>query len=184
MPLDGDPTRDLFHMRHALRLARRAAARGEVPVAAVAVLGERVIAAASNRVERAQGATEHAEMVVLRLASRRVGSWRLSGVTVFVTLEPCPMCAGALLLSRVDRVVYGADDPRKGAFRSAYEVLGSEAGNHHPLVTAGLLAPASSALLQRFFKDIRERPQGKSNCTPSRFADHQAVSSAGEVQGV
>lgn len=142
-------------MRHALRLARHAAARGEVPVGAVAVLDGRVIAAASNRVERTKSAADHAEMVVLRVASNRLGSWRLSGVTVFVTLEPCPMCAGALLLARVKRVVYGADDPRKGAFRSAYDVLGNRAGNHHPVVTPGLLGPDSTALLQRFFQSLR-----------------------------
>src|SRR5690349_13604390 len=102
-------------MRRALRVARAAARRGEVPIGAVAVRDHQVIAAASNRIEQRGDATAHAEMLVLRAAARVLGGWRLSGVTVAVTLEPCPMCAGAMLLSRIDRCVYGATDPRKGA---------------------------------------------------------------------
>ena len=145
-------------MRHALSLARGAARRGEVPVGCVAVRAGEVVAAASNRVERGSSALLHAEMVALAQAVRRAGGWRLDEITLYVTLEPCPMCAGAILLSRVRRVVYGADDPRKGAFRSTYDVLGSRFGNHHPLVEAGLGAPASAELLRRFFVQLRDKP--------------------------
>lgn len=156
LPLSGAVLEgDRRFMSRALILARRAGRRGEVPVAALAVREGRVVAAASNRVERSQDASAHAELLVLRLASRRLGSWRLDGVTVYSTLEPCPMCAGALLLARVDRVVYGADDPRKGAFRSVYSVLGNPAGNHHPGVKAGCEAAAAGMLLQNFFQGLR-----------------------------
>ncbi len=149
--------RDRFFMERALRLAAAAGRRGEVPIGAVAVRAGEVIAVGSNQVERRQDAAAHAEMLALRRASRRLHSWRLEGVTVYSTLEPCPMCAGALLLSRVERVVYGADDPRKGAFRSSYQVLGSSSGNHHPAVEAGCLADRSASLLQRFFQELRGR---------------------------
>ena len=138
-------------MAHALRLARRAAGRGEVPVGAVAVLGGRVLAAAGNRMEASQDATQHAEMVVLRRAARRLGSWRLLGVTLYATLEPCTMCAGALVLSRVDRLVYGADDPRRGGVHSVLPVLTHPANNHHLEVTSGLCAAPAAALLRQFF---------------------------------
>lgn len=149
------PELDRAAMLQALRLARAAGRRGEVPVGAVIVADGDVIAAASNRVERAQDATAHAELLALRRASQKLGSWRLHGCTLYSTLEPCPMCAGALLLARIDRVVYGADDPRKGAHRSVYDVLGNQGGNHHPEVTAGCEAAAASALLQGFFQRLR-----------------------------
>ncbi|HVB14271.1 MAG TPA: nucleoside deaminase [Candidatus Dormibacteraeota bacterium] len=148
---------DRRFMLHALRLARGAAARGEVPVGAVVVRGEGVLGAASNCVERAQDATAHAELLALRRAARRLGSWRLEGVTLYSTLEPCPMCAGALLLARADRVVYGADDPKKGAFRSVYDVLANPAGNHHPEVAPGCEAESAGRLLQQFFRALRSR---------------------------
>ena len=143
-------------MAHALRLARAAGGRGEVPVGAVAVRHGQVVAAASNRVERSRDATAHAELLVLRLASRRLGSWRLEGTTLYTTLEPCPMCAGAILLARVSRCVYAADDQRKGAFRSVYDVLGNQAGNHHPTVEAGQQAGPAGHLLQNFFRERRK----------------------------
>lgn len=142
-------------MRRALRAARAAAARGEVPVGAVAWYDGRIVATASNRMERARDATAHAEMVLLRRCARLLGGWRLTGVVVVVTLEPCAMCAGAMLLARVDRCVYGARDPRKGADGSVYEVLRNPAGNHHPEVTGGVLADESGALLRTFFGRLR-----------------------------
>jgi tRNA(adenine34) deaminase len=138
-------------MRRALRLARSAGRRGEVPVAALAVLDGRVIAAASNRIERSGDATAHAEMVVLRRASAHVGDWRLIGVTLLVTLEPCPMCAGAMVQSRVDRCVYGARDPKKGADGSVYDVLRNPANNHRVLVTEGVLGADCGRVLTEFF---------------------------------
>jgi tRNA(adenine34) deaminase len=138
-------------MRRALRLARAAGVRGEVPVGAVAVLGGRVIAAASNRIERSGDATAHAEMLVLRRASAQVSNWRLTGVTVVVTLEPCPMCAGAMVQGRVDRCVYGACDPKKGADGSVYDVLRNPANNHRPAVAEGVLGRECGRLLSDFF---------------------------------
>ena len=150
---DPDQTR---WMRHALRLAREAGRRGEVPVGAVAVHRGRVVAAASNRIERGGDATAHAEMLVLRRAARVVGGWRLGGVTVIVTLEPCPMCAGAMVQARIDACVYGARDPKKGADGSVYDVLRHVAGNHRVAVAEGVLADECGALLSGFFGALRE----------------------------
>ncbi|MGC1184694.1 MAG: nucleoside deaminase [Candidatus Dormiibacterota bacterium] len=148
---------DREFMARALQLAAAAGDRGEVPIGAVAVRGGTVIGSAANRVEEAQDATAHAELLVIAEATRALGSWRLQGVTVYTTLEPCPMCAGALLLARVDRVVYGADDPKKGAVGSVYNVLENSAGNHHPQVAGGCLAEESGLLLQAFFRSLRDR---------------------------
>ena len=142
-------------MRHALALAGRAGRRGEVPVGALAVAGGAVIAAAGTRMERSGDATDHAEMRVLRAAARRLGGWRLSGVTVVVTLEPCPMCAGAMVQARVERCVYGARDPKKGADGSVYEVLRHPANNHRVEVTAGVLEEECGRLLREFFRRLR-----------------------------
>jgi tRNA(adenine34) deaminase len=142
-------------MRRALRLARAAGARGEVPVGAVAVRGGTVIAAASNRIERSGDATAHAEMLVLRRAAAVVGNWRLSGVTVAVTLEPCPMCAGAMIQGRIDACVYGARDPKKGADGSVYDVLRNAATNHRVAVTEGVLGEECGLLLSEFFRARR-----------------------------
>jgi tRNA(adenine34) deaminase len=142
-------------MGRALRLARRAARRGEVPVGAVAVLGGGVIAAASNRMERAGDASAHAEMLVLRRAARVVGNWRLTGVTMFVTLEPCPMCAGAMVQGRIDRCVYGARDPKKGADGSVYDVLRNPANNHRIDVLDGVLDDECGRALTEFFRGRR-----------------------------
>ncbi len=142
-------------MRRALRLARRAAQRGEVPVGALAVRDGAVIAAASNRIERAGDAGAHAEMLVMRRAAAVLGGWRLAGVTVAVTLEPCPMCAGAMVLSRIDRCLYGARDPKKGADGSVYDVLRHPANNHRVAVTGGVLGEECGRLLSGFFQARR-----------------------------
>ena len=138
-------------MRRALALAAGAARRGEVPVGAVAVLGGRVVAAASNRIERSGDATAHAEMLVLRRAAAIVGGWRLTGVSVVVTLEPCPMCAGAMVQARIDRCVYGARDPKKGADGSVYAVLRHPSNNHRVAVSEGVLGAECGQLLTQFF---------------------------------
>ena len=142
-------------MQHAIRLARAAGRRGEVPVAAIAVLGATVVAAAGNAMERRHDATLHAEMIVLRRAVRHVGGWRLTGVTLYCTLEPCPMCAGAMVQTRIDRLVYGAHDPKKGADGSVYDVLRHPRNNHSVDVTAGVRADESGALLSQFFRELR-----------------------------
>ena len=148
-------------MRRVLSLAARAGRRGEVPVAALAIHEGAVIAAASNRIERAGDATAHAEMLVLRRCARHLGGWRLRGVTVVVTLEPCPMCAGAMVQARIDRCVYGARDPKKGADGSVYDVLRNRANNHRPVVEAGTLAEECGDVLTEFFR-ARRRDAGES----------------------
>ena len=142
-------------MRQALRLARDAGRRGEVPVGAVAVRDGEVIARAGNRIERSGDATAHAEMLVLRKAAAAVGNWRLHGVRVVVTLEPCPMCAGAMVQSRIDECVYGASDPKKGADGSAYDVLQHAANNHRIRVVPGVLGDECGSMLSRFFQARR-----------------------------
>jgi tRNA(adenine34) deaminase len=149
---------DVALMRRALVMARAAARRGEVPVGAVlADASGKVIAAAGNRVERGGDATLHAEMIVLRRAARVLGGWRLAGLTLAVTLEPCPMCAGAMLLARVDRCLYGALDPKKGADGSVYDVLRHPGGNHRIDVVGGVLAGECGGLLSGFFSELRRR---------------------------
>jgi tRNA(adenine34) deaminase len=146
---------DARAMRRALSLARSAGVRGEVPVGAVALLDGSVIASASNRMERAGDATAHAEMLVLRRAARAIGGWRLGGVTVVVTLEPCPMCAGAMVQARVSRCVYGARDAKKGADGSVYDVLRNPRNNHVPEVVEGVMGEECGALLRDFFRRLR-----------------------------
>jgi tRNA(adenine34) deaminase len=147
-------------MRRALRLGRAAGRRGEVPVGALAVRDGTVIAAASNRVERSGDATAHAEMLVLRKAARVTGGWRLTGVSVVATLEPCPMCAGAIIAARVARCVYGARDPRKGADGSAYDVLRRQVGDHRVEVVDGVLGSECGELLTSFFRRLRSSRAG------------------------
>jgi tRNA(adenine34) deaminase len=144
-------------MEGALREARAAAQDGEVPVGAIAVREGMVIAAARNRMENGGDATLHAEMEVLRSAAKVAGNWRLEGVTVYVTLEPCPMCAGAMVQARIARCVYGARDPKKGADGSAYDVLRNAANNHLPDVTEGVRADECGSLLSEFFEKVRAK---------------------------
>jgi tRNA(adenine34) deaminase len=144
-------------MRRALALARSAGVRGEVPVGAVALLDGRVIASASNRIERSGDATAHAEMLALRRAARVVGGWRLTGVSLVVTLEPCPMCAGAMVQARIARCVYGARDPKKGADGSVYDVLRNPRNNHLPFVVSGVMEPQCAEVLRQFFRALRVR---------------------------
>ena len=158
-------------MRRALRLARAAGRRGEVPVGAVAVLGGDVIAAAGNRIERDGDASRHAEMLVLRAASRRVGGWRLSGVTVAVTLEPCPMCAAAMVQARIARCLYGAPDPKKGADGSVYQVLRHPANNHRVEVTEGVLGEECGRVLTEFFSGLRQDARRIKSLAPASGED-------------
>jgi tRNA(adenine34) deaminase len=138
-------------MAAALEEARDAAAAGEVPVGAVVVREGELIARASNRTVRDQDPTAHAETLALRAASRAVGSWRLVGCTLYVTLEPCAMCAGALVLARVDRVVFGAWDDKAGMAGSVGDLLRHPRLNHRPAVLGGVDAEVSSLLLREFF---------------------------------
>jgi tRNA(adenine34) deaminase len=140
----------------ALALARRAARLGEVPVGAVAVdVAGLVLAAEHNRSISACDPTAHAEMLALRAAAQAMGNYRLGGVTLYVSLEPCPMCAGALVWARVARVVFAAQDPRSGALGSVLDLAARPELNHRPLVQGGLLADESAALLKQFFAHRR-----------------------------
>ncbi|MBN1336547.1 MAG: nucleoside deaminase [Deltaproteobacteria bacterium] len=144
-------------MEEALSLAREAGARGEVPVGAVVVHGDRVLAGASNRREADQDPTAHAELLAIRAAAAVMGSWRLEGCTLYVTLEPCAMCAGAMVLARVERCVFGAADPKGGFLGSVGDLSAIPALNHRFEVIGGVEADASAELLSAFFRDIRAR---------------------------
>ncbi len=147
-------TLDEVYMRQALALAERAAAEGDVPVGAVLVIGDLVLEA-QNEKERQRDASAHAEMLVLREASHRIGSWRLSDATLYVTKEPCVMCAGAIVASRIDRLVYGARDPKGGADGGAFDILRSPKTNHRLEITTGVLEQEAAEQLQRFFRARR-----------------------------
>ena len=138
-------------MRLALREAERAAGHGDVPIGAVVVRDGEVIAAAGNERELRGDPTAHAEVLALREASARLGTWRLLDTALYVTLEPCAMCAGAIVLGRVPRVVYAADDPKAGAAGSVLDVLAEPRLNHRPAVARGLLADEAAELLRGFF---------------------------------
>ena len=142
-------------MRAALDVARDAERAGEVPVGAVVVRDGALLSAASNRTARDQDATAHAETLAIRDACAATGSWRLEGCTLYVTLEPCAMCAGAIVLARVDRVVFGAWDDKAGMAGSVEDLLRHRRLNHRPQVSAGVLAEESGELLRAFFRRRR-----------------------------
>ena len=147
--------RDEYYMRLALREAERALDHDDVPIGAVIVHDGEVIAAARNERELRRDPTAHAEILALREAAARLDSWRLLDTVLYVTLEPCAMCAGAIVLARVPRVVYGTDDPKAGAAGSVLDVLAEPRLNHRPAVTRGLLAEEAAALLRAFFASRR-----------------------------
>ena len=142
-------------MRRALELAEEGAAKGEVPVGAVLVKDGEIVAEAFNQPISTNDPTAHAEIIVLREAGRKLGNYRLTDTTLYVTLEPCTMCAGSLVWSRVSRLVYGAKEPRTGAAGSIYDIPRDERLNHRLEVTEGVLAAESTALLQAFFRARR-----------------------------
>lgn len=142
---------DLEYMQLALEEARASAAAGEVPIGALLVYEERIIARSGNRTIRDNDPTAHAEIVVMREAAHILDNYRLAGTTLYVTLEPCSMCAGAMIQARVSKLVYGAEDPRGGAVRSCFEVLSHPQLNHRVEVVSGVLSQESSSLLQSFF---------------------------------
>jgi tRNA(adenine34) deaminase len=143
--------RDEYFMRLALREAERSMEHEDVPVGCVVAAGGEVVAAAPNERELRGDPTAHCEVLALREAARALGSWRLGGCVLYVTLEPCAMCAGAIVLARVPRVVFGALDPKAGACGSVLDVCGEPRLNHRPEVAGGLLAEESAALLRGFF---------------------------------
>jgi tRNA(adenine34) deaminase len=151
---------DAVYMAECLRLAREAAARGDVPVGAIVVLDDRVIGTGFNTRERDADPTGHAEIVALREACHRTGRWRVDGATLYVTLEPCPMCAGALVNARVGRLVYGADDPKAGAVRTLYSICDDARLNHRLEITSGVMADECAHVLTDFFRAARARKAG------------------------
>jgi len=160
------PTDEDF-MREALKEARTAMDEDEVPVGAVIVQDGRIVARAHNQRETLKDPTAHAEMIALTQASAAVERWRLTDMTIYVTLEPCAMCAGALVLARIGRLVYAARDPKAGACGSVYDVLRDGRLNHCPEVTEGVCEAEASDLLKRFFHARRRQPDGASDSATS-----------------
>jgi tRNA(adenine34) deaminase len=147
--------RDQHFMRLALGEAERAAEHDDVPIGALVVRKGEVLGAAGNERELRGDPTAHAEVLAIREASKRIGGWRIADAVLYVTVEPCAMCAGAIVLARVPRVVYGAPDPKAGAAGSVVDILGEPRLNHRPQVDGGLLAEESAALLNAFFSARR-----------------------------
>lgn len=142
-------------MREALKLAREALASGEVPVGAVVVLGDQLLGKGKNQIETLGDPTAHAEILAIGAAANALGEPRLTGATLYTTLEPCIMCSGAIVLARLERVVYAAEDPRAGACGSLYDIPRDPRLNHRAVVLGGLLADEASFLLRSFFDDLR-----------------------------
>ncbi len=156
---------DLEYMRHAIEEAQRAAEDGDVPVGAVAVADGVVVARQHNRKEALVDPTAHAEILLLRDAAEHLGRWRLPDVTVYCTMEPCAMCAGAMVQARINRLVYAVPDARGGAAGSVFDVVQSPVLNHRIAVTSGVLADEARAQLDAFFRDVRRRRQTKGQTT-------------------
>ena len=156
---------DERYMLKAIDQAYIAEENADVPIGCVIVYENRVIAKAYNQREQLNDPTAHAEIIALTQAAEFVGNWRLDGCTVYVTLEPCPMCAGALVLARIDRLVYGCDDPKTGACKSLYNIVQDERLNHRLEVTSGVLADKCSRQLQEFFQQRRQENRDDSGLT-------------------
>ena len=150
-------TKDEFYMGKAIEEAKIAAAVGEIPVGAVVIYQKKAIARAYNLRETLPCATAHAELLAIEKACRALGRWRLTGCTLYVTVEPCPMCAGAIVNSRLDRIVYGSDDPKGGAVRSLFQIVDNPALNHRVEVTAGIRADECAAIMRDFFRSRRQK---------------------------
>lgn len=148
---------DEIYMKLAIEQAREAETIGEVPIGAVIVHDGEVIGTGYNLRETNQQANSHAEMIAIQAANERIGSWRLEDCTLYVTLEPCPMCAGAIIQSRIPRVVFGASDPKAGCVGTIMNLLKEERFNHQADVTSGVLGEECSVLLTTFFSKLRER---------------------------
>lgn len=153
--------KDRHYMQEALEEAKKAAALGEVPIGAVIVYKDEIIARAHNLRETTQNALTHAESMAIQVACSKIGSWRLEETTLYVTLEPCPMCAGAILQSRVPRVVYGARDIKAGCVDSLYRLLNDPRFNHECTVTEGVMAEECGQILTDFFKALRDRKKAE-----------------------
>ncbi|MYL20737.1 tRNA-specific adenosine deaminase [Halobacillus litoralis] len=152
---------DEYFMKLAMKEAEKAEAEGEVPIGAVIVKDDKVIASGYNQREQSQRASSHAEFIAIERANEYEGSWRLEDCTLYVTLEPCPMCAGAILQSRIPRVVYGAADPKAGCAGSLYQLLEDNRFNHVSEVAPGVLGDACGDMLSHFFRSLRSKKKKK-----------------------
>ncbi|MGI8313993.1 tRNA adenosine(34) deaminase TadA [Halobacillus mangrovi] len=148
---------DEHYMQLAIKEAKKAEAEGEVPIGAVIVFNDEIIAKGYNQRETSQLASSHAEFIAIERANQAIGSWRLEDCTLYVTLEPCPMCAGAILQSRIPRVVYGAKDPKAGCVGSLMNLLDDERFNHRAEISAGVLGETCGDLLTQFFRELRNK---------------------------
>jgi tRNA(adenine34) deaminase len=146
---------DVLMMKEALAEAEKAAALGEVPVGCVIVIDGKIVGRGGNRRESAHDPTAHAEILAIREAAQAISGWRLVGSTLFVTQEPCPMCAGALVNARVERLVFGCDNPKAGAVKTLYQLVEDPRLNHRMTVTGGVLAAECGALMSEFFRKLR-----------------------------
>lgn len=154
---------DEKYMKAAVKEAMKAESIDEVPIGAVIVLEDKIIARAHNLRETKQNSLAHAEILAIQKACKKLGTWRLENCTLYVTLEPCPMCSGAILQSRIARVVYGAADPKGGCIESCMQMYGIKGFNHYPEVTKGILKEECSELLKSFFKRKREEKKLRNN---------------------
>ena len=148
------------YMRAAIEEAKKARSIGEVPIGAIIVLNGKIIAKASNRRETEQNAVAHAEIIAIQEACRTLGTWRLENAELYVTLEPCPMCSGAIILSRIKKVVYGASDPKAGCAGTLMHLLSDARFNHQSEVVSGVLADECGELLSQFFRELRRKKKG------------------------
>ena len=157
----GDIVNDIKYMLAAIKEAHKAAVIDEVPIGCVIVKDNKIIARGHNLRETKQLSTAHAEVIAIQKACKKVGSWRLEGCTLYVTLEPCPMCSGSILLSRMERVVYGAKDPKGGCIESCMHMYEQPGFNHYPEVTSGVMEEECAQLLKDFFKQKRMQNKRK-----------------------
>lgn len=149
--------KDKKFMWEAIKEAEKSAALDEVPVGAVIVKDNKIIAKGHNSREKTNDPTSHAEIVAIRKACKKLNSWRLEGCSIYVTIEPCAMCAGTLLWTRIDRIVFGANDPKGGALGSSFELFRVKNINHHPEITKGVLEDKCGSLISDFFKKKRQK---------------------------
>jgi tRNA(adenine34) deaminase len=166
---------DAYWMGKALAEARKAGVRGEVPIGAVLVRDGAIIGRGFNQREARQDPVAHAELLAIRQAARRLKAWRLTGATLYVTLEPCPMCMGAILLARIERLVFGCYDPKAGAAGSLYDLTNDRRFNHRVAVTAGVREAECSAELSAFFRELRRRKKGEGGALALAAAPGEAA---------
>ncbi|MFA5421360.1 MAG: tRNA adenosine(34) deaminase TadA [Bacilli bacterium] len=148
---------DEYYMTQALKEARKALLIDEVPVGAIIVKNDKIIARSFNQREKRNDPTAHAEVLAVRKACKKLGVWRLDGCTIYITIEPCSMCAGTLMWTRIDRIVYGAEDPKGGALASSFNLFDQKNINHHPAVSGGVLENECGQLVSSFFQNKRNQ---------------------------